>query len=62
MFSFSNIPEAFISAPIVSRDLVCLWVLELPILKLLTRIVCFSLMQRVLVRLTYSLPGAAFTK
>ena len=38
-------PEAFTSCPCVGRDLVCLWVLELPILKLLTRIVCFSLMQ-----------------
>ena len=42
---FLKHPQKLLSvAPCVGGDLVCLWVLELHILKLITRIICFSLM------------------
>ena len=43
---FLKYPQMLVSvSPLIGKDSVCLWVPEVPMLQLLTQVICFSLMR-----------------
>ena len=59
---FLKHPHMLVSvSPLIGKDSVCLWVPEVPMLKLLIQVICFSLMQESCEALN-EFPGTAVIK